>query len=252
MDPLVRLHVADGIARVTLDDAARLNAISYRMTEALNRALDEAERGARALVLTGAGRAFCSGAAVTEMDAWPPDALRTILNPLLTRLRDFRLPIVTAMNGLAAGFACSLALLGDIVLAADGAYFLFAFSQVGLVPDGNASFLLPRLIGRARSAELMLLGERLPVSTAVAWGLINRVLPPAELEAESTRIAARLANGPASLAATRHLLWRGLENDWLQHLEAEAGEQEVAQRSQDHHEGVAAFKEKRAPRFTGT
>jgi len=251
MNPLVRLHIADGIARITLDDPARLNAISYRMTQDLNEALDEAERSARALVLTGAGRAFCSGAAVTEMDAWPPNALRAVLNPLLTRLRDFRLPIVTAMNGLAVGFACSVALLGDIVLAADGAYFLLAFSQVGLVPDGNASFLLPRLIGRIRSAELMLLGERLPVNTALGWGLINRVVPAAELQAESLRIAEKLARGPASLAATRRLLWRGLEDGWLQHLESEAAEQEVAQQSQDHQEGVAAFREKRTPRFTG-
>jgi len=251
MGPLVRLDFAGGVARVTLNDPARLNAISYRMTQDFNQALDEAERSARALILTGEGRAFCSGAAVTEMDAWPPDALRTILNPLLTRLHDFKLPVVTVVNGLAAGFACSLALLGDIILAAENAYFLFAFSQVGLVPDGNASFLLPRLVGRVRSAELMLLGERLPANTALAWGLVNRVLPGPELEPEAMRLAQKLANGPASFAATRRLLWQGLEDDWLQHLEAEAVEQEAAQRTEDHREGVAAFKEKRSPRFMG-
>jgi 2-(1,2-epoxy-1,2-dihydrophenyl)acetyl-CoA isomerase len=251
MRPLVRLDLEGGVARLTLNDPTRLNAISYRMTQEFNQALDAAERGARALILTGEGRAFCSGAAVTEMDAWPPDALRTVLNPLLTRLRDFKLPVVTVMNGLAVGFACSLALLGDIILAAENSYFLFAFSQVGLVPDGNASFLLPRLVGRVRSAELMLLGERLPINTALAWGLVNRVLPGPELQPEALRIAQKLASGPASFAATRRLLWRGLEDDWQHHLEAEAVEQEVAQRTEDHREGVAAFKEKRRPRFTG-
>jgi 2-(1,2-epoxy-1,2-dihydrophenyl)acetyl-CoA isomerase len=251
MDPLVRLETIGKVARITLNDPARLNAISYRMTQEFNEALERAERESRAIVVRGAGRAFCSGAAVTEMDAWPPDALRTILNPMLTRLRDVELPVVTAMNGLAVGFACSMVLLGDIIVAAEDAYFLFGFAQVGLVPDGNASFILPRLIGHARSAELMLLGQRLPARTALDWGMINRVVSAAELDGEAMTIAERLACGPGSLGPTRRLIWSGLENDWKQHLEVESTEQEKAQRSDDHREGVAAFKEKRAPRFTG-
>src|SRR5882724_7820401 len=131
------------------------------------------------------------------------------------------------MNGLAAGIACSIVLMGDMILAAEESYFLFAFGQVGLVPDGNSSYILPRLIGRARSAELMLLGQRLPARTALEWGMINRIVP-----------AAQLAAGPGSSSQTRKLLWHALEHDWLEHLEAESAAQHVAQRSRDHQEGV--------------
>jgi 2-(1,2-epoxy-1,2-dihydrophenyl)acetyl-CoA isomerase len=251
MEPLVRFEMVGEVARITLCDPARLNAISHRMAIELNQALDRCSGRARAVILRGEGRAFCSGSAVTEMDAWPPDALRVILNPLVTRLRDLDLPLVTEMNGLAVGFACSIVLMGDVILAADGAYFLFSFGQVGLVADGNSSYILPRLIGRARSAELMLLGQRLPARTALEWGMINRVVPAAELEAEVLEIAARLAAGPASIGQTRKLLWRAFENDWQGQLEAESAAQEIAQRSRDHREGVAAFKEKRAPQFIG-
>jgi 2-(1,2-epoxy-1,2-dihydrophenyl)acetyl-CoA isomerase len=248
---LVRFELIGEVARITLCDPARLNAISHRMTNEFNLALDRCAGHARAVILRGEGRAFCSGAAVTEMDAWPPDALRVILNPMVTRLRNLDLPLITEMNGLAAGIACSIVLMGDIILAAEDAYFLFAFGKVGLVPDGNASYILPRLIGRARSAELMLLGQRLPARTALEWGMINRVVPAPELEAQALDLAARIAAGPGSFVQTRKLLWRALEDDWLGHLEAESAAQEVAQRSRDHQEGVAAFKEKRAPRFTG-
>jgi 2-(1,2-epoxy-1,2-dihydrophenyl)acetyl-CoA isomerase len=248
---LVRFELIGEVARITLCDPTRLNAISYRMANELNLALDRCAGRARAVVLRGEGRAFCSGAAVTEMDAWPPDALRVILNPLVTRLRNFDLPLVTEMNGLAAGIACSIVLMGDMILAAEESYFLFAFGQVGLVPDGNSSYILPRLIGRARSAELMLLGQRLPARTALEWGMINRIVPAAQLEAEALTLAAELAAGPGSSSQTRKLLWHALEHDWLEHLEAESAAQDVAQRSRDHQEGVAAFKEKRAPHFTG-
>jgi 2-(1,2-epoxy-1,2-dihydrophenyl)acetyl-CoA isomerase len=248
---LVRFEIVGEVARITLCDPSRLNAISYRMSEELNLALDRCAGRARAVILRGEGRAFCSGSAVTEMDAWPPDALRVILNPLVTRLRDFDLPLITEMNGLAVGIACSIALMGDIILAAEDAYFLFAFGRIGLVPDGNSSYILPRLIGRARSAELMLLGQRLPARTALEWGIINRVVPAAELEVEALKVAAKLASGPSSIAQTRKLLWASFENDWLRQLEAESAAQEIAQRSQDHQEGVAAFSEKRAPHFTG-
>jgi 2-(1,2-epoxy-1,2-dihydrophenyl)acetyl-CoA isomerase len=251
MEPLVRFEMIGEVARITLCDPTRLNAISHRMAIEFDQALDRCAGRARAVILCGEGRAFCSGSAVTEMDAWPPDALRLILNPLVTRLRNFDLPLITEMNGLAVGFACSIVLMGDIILAAEEAYFLFAFSQIGLVADGNSSYILPRLIGRARSAELMLLGQRLPARTALEWGMINRVVPAAELGAEALKLASKLAAGPASIGQTRKLLWRALENDWSGQLEAESAAQEIAQRSCDHQEGVAAFKEKRAPLFIG-
>lgn len=252
MSENVRFEMIGDVARITLADPMRLNAISYKMTCELTEAFGRATSQARAVILRGEGRAFCSGAAVTEMDAWPADALRTILNPVLTMLRDLDLPIVTAVNGLAVGIACSIALTGDIVLAAEEAYFLFAFGQVGLVPDGNASYILPRLIGRARTMELMLLGQRLPARTALEWGMINRVVPAAELDAEALKIAEKLANGPASFKDTRKLVWQSLDNGWFEQLEAEAHEQEIAQQTNDHKEGVAAFMEKRAPRFIGS
>lgn len=251
MDELVRYETIGDVARITLSDPQRLNAISYPMQQQLVAKLDEAAQKARCVILTGEGRAFCSGAAVNQMDAWPEDALRQIINPTLTKIRDYKLPIVSAVNGLAVGIACSIALMGDMIIAAEDAYFLFAFQQVGLVPDGNASYLLPRLIGRPRTAELMLLGERLPARTALNWGMISRVVPAAELHEEALRLACKLAQGPASVSYTRQLLWQSLDDDWLGQIEAEAIAQEKVMQTADHQEGVTAFKEKRPPRFTG-
>ncbi len=247
----ITYRLEDGVARIALADPTRLNAINYAMAQQFSAALDRAAREARAVIMTGEGRAFCAGSAVNEMDDWPEDPLRRILNPILTRLRDFELPIVTAMNGLAVGIACSMVLCGDIIIAADNAYFLFAFGKVGLVPDGNASYLLPRLIGRARTAELMMLGERLPVAKAMEWGMVNRVVPSEQLDAEAMAVARNLAAGPASLTATKRLLWQSLDNDWPTQVEIETIAQYEAQASEDYREGVNAFMEKRAPRFTG-
>lgn len=251
MGELVRFEMFDDVARITLADPDRLNAISYPMQQQLVARLGEAADVARCVIIRGEGRAFCSGAAVNKMDAWPDDALRRILNPMLTFFRDYEIPLITAVNGPAVGIACSIALMGDIILAAKEAFFLFAFGQVGLVPDGNASYLLPRLIGRPRTAELMLLGERLSAQTALEWGMINRVLPLEELDSEALRIAKTLAIGPASIRQTKRLLWSSLDMDWGTQIEAEAVAQEKAMLTADHHEGVAAFKEKRSPRFTG-
>ena len=143
-------------------------------------------------------------------------------------LRDFPLPIVTAVNGPAAGIGCSIALMGDIVVAGESAYFLQAFRRIGLVPDGGSTYLLPRLIGKARAMEMMLLGDKIPAATALQWGLVNRCVPDAELIPTAHALAVQLAQGPAALGTIRRLVWDSLDNDWTGQLHAERKAQKVA------------------------
>ena len=252
MEHLIRYEAVGKVARITMADPSCLNALTYPMSQQFNAALDRAEAEARAVVLTGDGRAFSSGGSVDQMDNWPADSLRLILNPLITRLRDLSIPLVTSVNGVAVGIAASIALMGDIVLASEKSFFLLAFGQIGLVPDGNASYILPRLIGRARTMELMLLGDRLSPQQALDWGMINRIVAPEALQDEAMAFAERLASGPASIARTRRLIWQSFDNDWQSQLDAEADEQEQAQASADYREGISAFLAKRPPVFTGS
>lgn len=251
MEDLIRYELVGKVARITMADPSCLNAITYPMSQQFNAALDRAESEARAIVLTGDGRAFSSGGSVDQMDNWPADSLRLILNPLITRLRDLSIPLVTAVNGVAVGIAASIALMGDMVIASEKSFFLLAFGQIGLVPDGNASYILPRLIGRARTMELMLLGDRLGAQQALDWGMINRIVAAEALQDEAMAFAERLACGPASIARTRRLIWQSFDNDWHAQLNAEADEQQQAQASADYREGISAFLEKRPPAFTG-
>jgi 2-(1,2-epoxy-1,2-dihydrophenyl)acetyl-CoA isomerase len=171
---------------------------------------------------------------------------------LLRRLRDLPCPIVTAVNGPAAGAGMSLALMGDLVLCARSAYFLQAFRRIGLVPDCGSTSLLPRLIGRARAIELSLLGERLSAETALAWGLVNRVLDDEALLPETQRPARDLAEGPTvALGLIRRLYWESPENSYEQQLDHECRMQRVAGNTEDFQEGVRAFLEKRPARFVG-
>ena len=219
--------------------------------------------GARAIVLTGEGRGFCSGAnlaagsaSARELDVdGKPDAgraLETIYNPLVTIMRDSPLPLVTAVNGAAAGIGCSFGLLGDLIVAGESAYFLQAFRRIGLVPDGGSTYLLPRLIGKARTMEMVLLGERLPASTAADWGLINRCVPDDQLMATAMELAKALATGPWALGSIRNLIWESLDADWSDQLHAERMAQKDAGRTQDSREGVIAFLQKRPAQFTGS
>ena len=262
MGDTVRIEVAERIATVTLDDPSTLNACGVDTAESLHaivRAIDAGEHDVGAVVLTGAGRAFCSGANLTNSpgrsdSAEPADlgrGLETAYNPLMTALRDLRVPLVTAVNGAAAGIGCSIALMGDLIVAGESAYFLQAFRRIGLVPDGGATWMLPRMIGRARAMEMTLLGEKLPAAMALEWGLVNRVVPDAKLITAAMDCARKLADGPASLGLTRKLVLAAESAGWEDQLTAERLAQREAGRTTDFVEGVQAFFQKRPAKFTG-
>ncbi len=259
----VLLDIRDTVAVLTLNDPSVLNAFGHKLKQDITWALDALEgSGARCLMITGAGRAFCSGANLNDPDRQPRDRaaeargeaksdLELWYHPTFLRLRDLAMPVVTAINGIAAGAGMSLALMGDIRIAAESATFLQAFAKIGLVPDCGSSYVLPRMIGMARAMELSLLAERLPAETALAWGMINRVVPDGELAEAAMAMARRLAEGPASLALIRTLYWASLENTYEQQLDLEGKSQSVAGMTADYTEGVTAFREKRRTRFVG-
>ncbi len=262
----LKVAVADGVGVVTMSDPATLNAASLEMGVELHHALgalSEPSSGARAIILTGEGRGFCSGANLSA-GAGPgggardadglPDAGKSLehtYNPLVTRMRDLPIPLVTAVNGAAAGVGCSFALMGDIVIAAESAYFLQAFRRIGLVPDGGSTYLLPRLVGKARAMEMALLGDKIPAAKALDWGLVNRVVPDAELMGAAAEVAGQLARGPKSLGLIRQTIWASLDAAWTEQLHAERMAQRVAGKTEDFSEGVRAFLEKRPAAFTG-
>ena len=161
------------------------------------------------------------------------------------------IPFVTAVNGAAAGVGCSLALMGDLIVAGESAYFMQAFRRIGLVPDGGSSYLLPRSIGRARAMEMMLLGERLPAKKAEEWGLVNRCVPDGDLMKETMGLAQKLADGPASVAMMRRMIWDGLDAHFRDQLHLERETQRTAGRTADSREGVMAFLQKREAKFAG-
>lgn len=258
----VRYALENGVAILTMSDPATMNAAGLDMAEDLAAAFDKATKEARAVVLTGEGRGFCSGANLSGGGALgrkpadgPPDAgaaLETTYNPLVTRMRDLPIPFVTAVNGAAAGVGCSLALLADLIVAGESAYFLQAFRRIGLVPDGGSTYILPRMIGRARAMEMMLLGEKVPAKTALEWGMVNRCVPDADLLSTAKTLATELANGPASVAMIRKMGWASLDNDWKEQLSLERVTQRDAGRTEDFAEGVTAFLQKRPAQFKGS
>lgn len=256
----IKYELENGVALITLNDPATLNAIAVDMTAELTDAFGRAARDARCVVMTGEGRGFSSGANLTAgappiADDGLPDPgarLEKTFNPFVTMLRDLPIPYVTAVNGVAAGIGCSFALLGDLIVAGESAYFLQAFRRIGLVPDGSATYHLPRMIGRARAMEMMLLGEKLPASKALEWGLINRCVPDADLMPTALALASDLAKGPTkTLALIRKLAWQSLDAEWQEQLQAERLSQRDAGRTKDFTEGVTAFLQKRPAKFTG-
>ena len=259
----VRLEIRDGIASVTLQRPEALNAISLELIRdldlALDRILDERPR-VHAVVLTGAGRAFCAGGDLAVHRDRPADAspydlgevLERLLNPLLMRLLRLPAPLVVAVNGAAAGAGCPLALCGDFVIAAHSAYFQCGFARIGLIPDLGATWLLPRLIGRARAHAMMMLDQRVPASLAREWGMIHRCVDDGDLHAAAESLAAELAKGPTqALVAIRQVVLDGLGVSLSSALQQEARAQHTACLSGDFKEGIEAFFAKRPPAFPG-
>ena len=259
----VNFEVVEGAATIELNRPDNLNAWNLQLGLDLLAAVERArdDDAVRAVMITGAGRGFSSGADLreqretTESEPAIPDLssrLRERYHPILTGIREMPKPVVAAVNGPAVGIGCSLALACDLILAAESSYFLLAFINIGLVPDGGSTAFVPARTGFARAAEMALLGERVPAAKALEWGLVNRVVADDELAGEARALTARLAAGPtAAYANAKRLLNRRLYPDLDGQLEAEAVAQGEQGATADFIEGVLAFVEKRPPRFTG-
>ncbi len=254
----LRVEVDGAVATLTLDRPEALNALTIPLKVALLGALESiaADRSVRAVILTGAGRAFCAGQDLAERggpDAMPLDVeLRERYNPIVRTLRSMGQPVIAAVNGVAAGAGASLAFACDLRIAAADARFVLAFGRIGLVPDSGATWFLPRLIGASRAAELALIGDPVSADDALRIGLVHRVVPGDQLLAEARAMADRLAaSAPLALAMTKAALERSWSIDLDAALDEEARLQGLAGATADHTEGLAAFREKRPPRFTG-
>lgn len=247
------------IAVIRLNDEKSLNAASPQMVEELLDAFGRTSRSKRAIVLTGVGRAFCSGAnlgSLTYDHSESYDAgvlLESHFNPLMMMIRDLPVPFITAVNGPAVGVGSTIALAGDLILAAEDAYFLQPFRRLGVIPDAGTAYLLTRSVGRVRAMEMMMLGEKLPAKKALEWGLVNRVVAGGEIDNASMAIAKDLAAGPTrTLAEIRKNCWHALEADLAEQLARDRVVQRMVGRTADHREGIAAFFDKRPAVFTGS
>jgi len=253
----VNVHRRGAAVTIELNRPEAMNAWNERFGRDLLAAVEAAagDGEVRAVMLTGAGDAFSSGADLREGVPLGPDGrpdlrtrLESLYHPIPLGLRGMPKPVVAAVNGPAVGIGCSLALAADLVLAAESAYFLLAFVNIGLVPDGGSSVLLPARIGLARTAEMAMLGERVPARQALEWGMVNRVVGDAELPGEAGALLQRLAAGPTrSYAGTKRQLNARVYAGMKKQLELEAGIQQEAASSDDFAEGVAAFIQKRRP-----
>jgi 2-(1,2-epoxy-1,2-dihydrophenyl)acetyl-CoA isomerase len=250
--------VADRVATITLNRPDALNALTIGLKDELLAALVQVSNdpAVRAVVLTGAGRAFCAGQDLHERlkpDAVPLDEeIRERYNPIILSMRHLDRPIIGAINGIAAGAGASLAFACDVRIAAENASFLLAFGRIGLVPDSGTTWFLPRLVGSAKAAELALLGESLSASDAARIGLVANVVSADSLVAEARAIAARLADmAPQAVALTKWALQASWTTSLEEQLEMEAQLQGIVGATADHAEGIAAFVDKRPPRFTG-
>ncbi len=247
---------------ITLNRPDKLNAFNDELTFRLQDALKEMEKDkdVRAIVITGAGRGFCSGQdlqsrSISQDVGERPslgDSIRRRYNPIVTRIRRMEKPIIAAVNGVAAGAGASLAFACDLRIASETASFIQSFTKVGLVPDSGSTFMLPRLIGATKAFELMVTADKLPAQEALKLNLVNKVVPEAELLKEAVELAEKLAAGPTkAFGLTKRAVNRALFHDLEELLEYEASLQEIAGRSDDFQEGVKAFVEKRTPAYTG-
>jgi 2-(1,2-epoxy-1,2-dihydrophenyl)acetyl-CoA isomerase len=262
-DQPVLWEVNDGVARITLNRPDSLNAWNAELGDALREVVVERATApeVRAVVVTGAGRAFSSGADLRsgfepDPNDGRPDVRRRlddVYHPLITGVRTLEKPVIAAVNGPAVGIGCSLALACDLVLAAESSYFMLAFVNIGLMPDGGSTLFVPAAVGKARAFEMGLLGERVPAARALEWGLVNAVHPDDRLIDEASALADRLAAGPTrSYAGTKRALNRMLYPDLRGQLDLEAEIQHDLARSDDFLEGVTAFAEKRPAAFRGS
>ena len=261
----IRLEVSPAaVATITIARPEKLNALSSQTVDELRAAVEEApSAGARCILITGEGRGFSSGADLasgggpsTELGTGLPEdageALEKHFNPLMEAIFASPVPVVAAVNGAAAGAGCSLALAADIVIAARSAYFLQAFINIGLIPDAGATWLLPRLAGRARAMEMMMLGERIPAEQARNWGLVSRVVEDEHLASEAVMLATQLAQGPTlALGLIRKLARNAEQLSLSDALAAERVAQRDAGRTDDFKGAVVAFLQKHQPRFEG-
>ncbi len=257
----IDLQVSGGAARIVLDRPDSLNAWNEQFGNDLLDAVRtvSSERAVRAVMITGAGRAFSSGADLKEDrsdEEGVPDLskrLKELYHPILTGIREMPKPVIAAVNGPAVGIGCSLALDCDLVLAAESSYFLLAFVNIGLVPDGGSTAIVPARAGLARATEMGMLGEKVPAAQALEWGLVNRVLPDDRLLADAELMLQHLAAGPTkSYANFKKLLNRRVYGDFEGQLEAEADAQREQGQTSDFIEGVMAFVQKRPAKFTGS
>jgi len=248
-----------GIARLTLNRPDKLNSFTTAMHKEIRAALDRVESaGARVLILTGAGRGFCAGQDLSELqpggDA-PLDlgeTLETYYSPLIKRLHALPMPVVVGVNGVAAGAGANLAFAGDIVVAKESASFIQSFCRLGLIPDTGGTFVLPRLVGRARAMGLAMLGDKISARQAEQWGMIWQCVADAQFDATLEQLAMHFAQAPTKgLAYTKRALHASLGNDLPTQLDLERDMMRELSRSADYAEGVAAFLDKRAPHFTG-
>jgi 2-(1,2-epoxy-1,2-dihydrophenyl)acetyl-CoA isomerase len=257
----IRFETGDRIARITLNRPDRLNSFTAQMHAELRDALARVtgDGDARVLVLTGAGRAFCAGQDLSDRSVAPGAApvdlgasIEDNYRPLVLSIRNLPLPVVCAVNGVAAGAGANIALACDIVIATKSASFIQAFCKIGLVPDSGGTYFLPRLVGSARAMGLAFFGDRVSAEQAAEWGLIWKCVDDGEFVATTDAMAAQLADAPtAGLAAIKRALYASSGNTLEQQLDVERDAQRALGNSANYREGVAAFLEKRAPRFSG-
>jgi len=260
----ILFDISDGVATLTLNRPDKLNSFTQAMHDEVRHALRRtaaaaADGGARVLVLTGAGRGFCAGQDLSDRAVEPGaravdlgDSVEKNYAPLVQSLRALPLPVICAVNGVAAGAGANIALACDIVLAAHSASFVEVFCKLGLIPDTGGTYFLPRLVGSARAMGLAMTGEKLSAEKAEAWGLIWRAIPDADFAAEVQAMARHFAAAPTKgLAFAKQALHASGHNSLQQQLALECGMMSELGRSDDYREGVAAFMEKRAPQFKG-
>lgn len=256
---LVLYKVENRVAIIQLNQPETRNAMTPEMGQALADIIQRAATEAGAIALLGSEKAFSAGANLKSSRMDTPSSeldmgenLEHIYNPLLLAMRDLPIPIVSGISGAAAGVGCSIALMSDIIIAGKSAFFMQAFCNVGLVPDGGAAYILSKSVGRVRAMELMLLGERYPAERAYSDGLISKIVEDEEVTEATIECASKLAHGPSiALGIIRRAAWASLESTFAEQLQLDRKNQKAAGQTEDFQEGVAAFRERRKAEFKG-